>query len=44
MKSPADLVAHLNANLPAAWTVCALPKPLRRPAPRLRASACAAPG
>ena len=30
MKSPAALVAHLNANLPAAWTVCALPKPLRR--------------
>ena len=27
---PADLVAHLTANLPAAWTVCALPKPLRR--------------
>lgn len=30
MKTPADLVAHLTANLPAAWTVCALPKPLRR--------------
>ena len=30
MKSPADLVAHLTANLPAAWPVCALPKPLRR--------------
>ena len=30
MKSPAALVAHLNANLPAAWIVCALPKPLRR--------------
>ena len=27
---PPTLVAHLNANLPAAWTVCALPKPLRR--------------
>ena len=30
MKSPAALVAHLTEHLPAAWTVCALPKPLRR--------------
>lgn len=28
--NPAALLAHLNAHLPAAWTVCALPKPLRR--------------
>ena len=41
---PPTLVAHLNANLPGAWTVCALPKPLRRPAPRLRAPARAALG
>ena len=30
MKTPADLVAHLIEHLPAVWTVCALPKPLRR--------------
>ena len=30
MKSPADLVAHLTANLPAAWTVAELPHGMRR--------------
>jgi len=30
MKTPASLVAHLSEHLPGAWTVCALPKPLRR--------------
>ena len=30
MKSPYAIVAHLTEHLPAAWTVCALPKPLRR--------------
>ena len=30
MKTPADLVAHLNANLPAAWAVAELPHGMRR--------------
>jgi len=30
MKTPASLVAHIAERLPAAWTVSALPKPLRR--------------
>jgi hypothetical protein len=28
--TPAALVLHLSEHLPGAWTVCALPKPLRR--------------
>lgn len=30
MKSPVDIVAHLNAHLPAAWTVAELPYGMRR--------------
>ena len=30
MKTPAALVCHLAGHLPAAWAVCAPPKPLRR--------------